>query len=156
MLTALVYATTHFIGRYRVAAANVNAGSGIDMLAHTLGVFAQPLHFIDAFLCLLAVGVLLGMVRVRTGNIAATIGLHAGWVAVIYVVREATDRAIRTRRAPGCSANSMASSAGWCSPGPLVLGIALVLVVPAPGRSEPFPCETATPAHSFTTVSRRT
>jgi hypothetical protein len=55
-------------------------------------VFAQPYHILDAFLCLLAVGVLLGMLRVRTGNIAATIGLHAGWVAVIYVVRAATDR----------------------------------------------------------------
>ena len=92
VLTALVYAAVHFFGRYRVAPANVNAGSGIDMLTHILGVFGQPSHIIDAFLCLLAVGVLLGMVRVRTGNIAAPIGLHAGWVAVIYVVREATDR----------------------------------------------------------------
>ena len=92
LLTALVYATTHFFGRYRVAPGNVNAGSGIDMLTHTFGVFGQPLHIVDTFLCLLAVGVLLGMVRVRTGNIAATIGLHAGWVAVIYVVRAATDR----------------------------------------------------------------
>jgi hypothetical protein len=32
------------------------------------------------------------MVRARTGNIAAPIGLHAGWVAVIYVVRETSDR----------------------------------------------------------------
>ena len=91
-LTALVYAATHFFGRYRVAPADVNAGSGIDMLTHTLGVFAQPYHILDAFLCLLAVGVLLGMLRVRTGNIAAAIGLHAGWVAVIYVVRAASDR----------------------------------------------------------------
>ena len=38
----------------------------------------------------MAVGVLLGVVRLVTGNIAACIGLHAGWVAVIYVVRETT------------------------------------------------------------------
>ena len=49
-------------------------------------------HFIDAFLCLVAVGVLLGMARVYTGNIAASIGLHAGWVAVIYVVKETSKR----------------------------------------------------------------
>ena len=91
-LTALVYAATHFFGRYRVAPADVHAGSGIDMLTHILGMFARPYHIVDAFLCLLAAGVLLGMVRVRTGNIAAPIGLHAGWVAVIYVVRAATDR----------------------------------------------------------------
>jgi membrane protease YdiL (CAAX protease family) len=92
VLTAVVYAATHFFGRYRVAPADVHAGSGIDMLTHILGVFAQPYRILDVFLCLLAVGVLLGMVRVRTGNIAAPIGLHAGWVAVIYVVRAATDR----------------------------------------------------------------
>jgi membrane protease YdiL (CAAX protease family) len=91
-LTALTYAATHFFGRYRVAPADVHAGSGLDMLTHILGMFARPYHILDAFLCLLAIGVLLGMVRVRTGNIAVPIGLHAGWVAVIYVVRAATDR----------------------------------------------------------------
>ena len=49
-------------------------------------------HFVDAFLCLVAVGVLFGMARVYTGNIAASIGLHAGWVAVIYVVKETSKR----------------------------------------------------------------
>ena len=92
VLTALVYACTHFLGRYRVAAADVNAGTGFDMLTHTLALFGQPHLIMDTFLCLFAVGILLGMVRVRTGNIAAPIGLHTGWVAVIYVVREVTDR----------------------------------------------------------------
>jgi membrane protease YdiL (CAAX protease family) len=91
-LTSLVYAATHFIGRYRVRAADVDAGSGIDMLAYALSDFARPLHFVDAFLCLVAVGVLLGMARAYTGNIAASIGLHAGWVAVIYVVNETSKR----------------------------------------------------------------
>ena len=91
-LTALVYAATHFIGSYRVAAADVNAGSGLDLLAHALERFTHPLAFIDAFACLVAVGVLLGMVRALTGNIAACIGLHTGWVAVIYVVRETSER----------------------------------------------------------------
>ncbi|HEV7607749.1 MAG TPA: CPBP family intramembrane glutamic endopeptidase [Steroidobacteraceae bacterium] len=92
LLTSLVYAITHFIGRYRVPAADVNAGSGFDMLAHALGVLGHPLHILDAFVCLTAVGCLLGLVRARTGNIAASIGLHAGWVAMIYVVRETSER----------------------------------------------------------------
>jgi hypothetical protein len=92
LLTSLVYATTHFIGRYRVPAAEVNAGSGFDMLAHALGLLGRPLHILDAFLCLAAVGFLLGMVRARTGNLAASIGLHAGWVTLIYVVRETSER----------------------------------------------------------------
>ena len=62
------------------------------MLAEVLKGFADPLGILDSFLCLTAVGVLLGMVRQLTGNIAACIGLHAGWVAVIYVVRETSVR----------------------------------------------------------------
>ena len=75
-------------------------GSGLDMLAEVLKGFSDPLAILDSFLCLMAVGVLLGVVRLVTGNIAACIGLHAGWVAVIYVVRETT-RQTRRHRRPG-------------------------------------------------------
>jgi uncharacterized protein len=88
VLTALVYSATHFIARHRIAADDVTASSGLDLLAGTLRLFGDPLHIADAFLCLFAVGVVLGMVRALTGNIAACIGLHAGWVAVITLVRE--------------------------------------------------------------------
>lgn len=91
-LTSVVYAATHFIGRVRIAPADVGPGSGLDMLAGAFMAFAHPAAIIDAFLCLTAVGVLLGMVRALTGNIAACIGLHAGWVAVIYLVRETSKR----------------------------------------------------------------
>jgi membrane protease YdiL (CAAX protease family) len=90
-LTSVVYAAFHFVaGKYRVAPADVHFGSGLDMLAEVLKNFADPLGILDSFLCLVAVGVVLGAVRSLTGNIAACIGLHAGWVAVIYVVRETT------------------------------------------------------------------
>jgi membrane protease YdiL (CAAX protease family) len=88
ILTALVYSATHFIARHRIAADDVTASSGLDLLAGTLRLFSDPLNIADAFLCLFAVGVVLGMVRALTGNIAACIGLHAGWVAVITLVRE--------------------------------------------------------------------
>jgi membrane protease YdiL (CAAX protease family) len=92
VLTSLLYAATHFIGRYRVAAADVNAWSGVDLLEGALMAFAHPLDILDAFVCLTGVGLMLGMVRHLTGNIAACVGLHAGWVAVIYVVRETSER----------------------------------------------------------------
>jgi uncharacterized protein len=92
VLTSLVYAATHFIGRYHLPAEQVGPGSGLDMLAGTFASFAHPGAILDAFLCLTGVGVLLGMVRARTGNIAACIGLHAGWVAVISMVRETSMR----------------------------------------------------------------
>ncbi|MBK6599423.1 MAG: CPBP family intramembrane metalloprotease [Proteobacteria bacterium] len=88
LLTAVVYSATHFIGKYRIPADAVNAGSGLDMLAAVLDKFAEPMLIADAFLALAAVGVLLGLVRSLTGNIAACIGLHAGWVWVITFVRE--------------------------------------------------------------------
>jgi membrane protease YdiL (CAAX protease family) len=120
VLTSLVYAATHFIGRYRVPAAEVDAGSGFDMLAHALSVLAHPVAILDAFLCLTAVGIVLGMVRVHTGNIAASIGLHAGWVAVIYVVRETSER-----RSDGPGAWMLSDYDGFI--GWMVLGWTIVL-----------------------------
>ena len=71
---------------------NVHFPDGTVLQLHT---FADPLSIADAFLCLFAVGILLGAVRQATGSIAACIGLHAGWVWVLQVVRETTmaDRA---------------------------------------------------------------
>src|SRR5579859_197414 len=86
ILTAVLYSATHFFAGFRIPAADVSASSGIALLAGTLQSFAHPLGIIDAFLCLAAVGILLGRVRAATGNIAACIGLHAGWVWVMLVV----------------------------------------------------------------------
>jgi membrane protease YdiL (CAAX protease family) len=85
LLTAVVYSATHFFAGFRIPAPQVTAWSGVDLLAGTLHSFASPLAIADAFLCLFAVGVVLGNVRVATGNIAACIGLHAGWVWVMLL-----------------------------------------------------------------------
>jgi hypothetical protein len=90
ILTAVVYSATHFFASFRIPAAEVSAWSGVDLLAGTLQSFAHPLGIADAFLCLFAVGILLGRVRAATGNIAACIGLHAGWVWVMLVVHALT------------------------------------------------------------------
>ena len=87
VLTALVYALTHFVSSYHVPPEQLRWHSGIDMLAGSFGAFAHPLHVADAYICLFAVGVVLATVRMRTGNIAASLGLHAGWVWVITFVR---------------------------------------------------------------------
>jgi len=88
LLTALVYAATHFFASYHIAAAQETPWSGVALLAGTLHAFANPAAIFDAFVALFAVGVVLGLVRVATGNIAACIGLHAGWVWVMLVVHE--------------------------------------------------------------------
>jgi membrane protease YdiL (CAAX protease family) len=88
LLTALVYAATHFFASYHIAPAQVTPASGMALLAGTLQAFAHPLGIADAFLALFAVGALLAVVRAITGNIAACIGLHAGWVWVMLVAHE--------------------------------------------------------------------
>lgn len=92
VLVSLVYAATHFFAKTRIPADQVGPGSGLDMLAGLLDSFANPLGILDAFLCLVMVGVLLGVTRHLTGNVAACIGLHASWVAIIAVVRETSVR----------------------------------------------------------------
>jgi membrane protease YdiL (CAAX protease family) len=87
LLTAVLYAATHFIARYRIPAELVVPTSGLAMVRGSLQAFAAPLSIGDAVLALFAVGVLLAAIRAATGNIAACIGLHAGWVWVMLLVR---------------------------------------------------------------------
>lgn len=86
--TALLYSAVHFVGRYRIPVEELGWDSGWRHVSGTLAQLAEPLAIMDAFLALAAVGVLLGIVRSLTGNIAACIGLHAGWVWVIAFLRE--------------------------------------------------------------------
>jgi membrane protease YdiL (CAAX protease family) len=88
VLTALVYSATHFLASYHIPAEQVTAGSGLALLAGTLHLFEHPMQIADAFLCLLAVGIVLADIRAITGNIAACIGLHAGWVWVMLASHE--------------------------------------------------------------------
>jgi hypothetical protein len=88
LLTAVVYSASHFFASFHIPPEQVSAWSGLDLVAGTLHSFAHPLELADAFLCLLAVGIVLGIIRAATGNIAACIGLHAGWVWVMLVVHE--------------------------------------------------------------------
>jgi len=88
VLTAIVYSASHFFASFHIPPDQVSTGSGIDLLRGTLDLLSRPFYIADAFLCLLAVGVVLGAVRVATGNIATCLGLHAGWVWVMLLVHE--------------------------------------------------------------------
>jgi uncharacterized protein len=88
LLTSFIYAATHFIARYHIPPEQVVPSSGLAMVLGSLHAFADPGSIIDAFAALFAVGVLLAAIRSATGNIAACLGLHAGWVWVILVARD--------------------------------------------------------------------
>jgi uncharacterized protein len=123
-LTSVVYAWTHFLGSFHLPAAQVSAWSGVALLQGTLRSFAHPLGIADAFLCLTAVGVVLALVRSITGNIAAGMGLHAGWVWVMLVVHGLS----QPNRASGLSflLSRHDGFTGWLTLGwTVVLGIGL-------------------------------
>jgi membrane protease YdiL (CAAX protease family) len=90
-LPALLYASVHFLGgSLKISAEQASFASGFDVLGSMFEKYAQPAALVDSFLALLAVGLLLALVRRRTGSLAACIGLHAGWVTTITVLRSAT------------------------------------------------------------------
>jgi CAAX protease family protein len=123
LATALLYAATHFFASYHIPPEQVTPASGLALLAGTLHAFAQPLTLADAFLALFAVGVVLALVRAATGNIAACVGLHAGWVWVMLVAHELT------RPVSGAPLGFLLSRfdgfVGW-----LVLGWTVLLALP--------------------------
>ena len=86
LLTSIVFAWTHFLGVAHIPPATVTPWSGVALLRGTLRAFDHPLGIADAFVCLTGVGVVLAVVRALTGNTAASMGLHAGWVWVMLVV----------------------------------------------------------------------
>jgi membrane protease YdiL (CAAX protease family) len=88
VLSSILYSASHFFAKVSIPAEQVTAWGGVDLISGTLHTFADPLGIADAFLCYAAVGVVLAIVRAITGNIAPTLGLHAGWVWVILVTHE--------------------------------------------------------------------
>jgi len=89
-LVSLVYASVHFLAGARIAHADVGWRSGFDLLTAALTSFASPAGIIDAWLALVAVGLLLGLCAAWTGSIAVGVGLHAGWVCVMRATIGAT------------------------------------------------------------------
>jgi uncharacterized protein len=88
LLTSIIYALSHFIASYHIPDEQVTPWSGLTELAGSFHELADPAGIADAFLALLAVGVVLATIRAVTGNIALCLGLHAGWVWVMLVAHE--------------------------------------------------------------------
>lgn len=87
---AAIYAALHFVRPPSLAEGAVPGPlDGLDLLARSLGRFGD-VQIVGPALALLAVGILLGLARLHTGRIAACIGLHAGWVLVIRVLKKTT------------------------------------------------------------------
>lgn len=120
LASSMLYASLHFLARARIPAAEVDAFSGLALLAQSLRHFAAPATMMDSFLALTAVGSLLAMARLWTGSIALSIGLHAGWV---WVMKIAVGTTWLDPDAPAATlVNPIDGFTGW-----LVLGWTLAL-----------------------------
>jgi uncharacterized protein len=88
LVVPALYAAVHFLGEtVRIESADVRWWSGFVILRSFFAAFANPPAIWDAFVALWFVGLLLAIARLRTGDIGASIGLHAGFVAVIAFMR---------------------------------------------------------------------
>ncbi|MCW8944631.1 MAG: CPBP family intramembrane metalloprotease [Sedimenticola sp.] len=91
LLSSLFYAALHFIKPLPLAGADPHGWfSGLEILAGAFDQYTEWATF-DSFLALFGLGAFFAVVRERTGNIAYCIGLHAGFVFVIKVVRKFTE-----------------------------------------------------------------
>jgi uncharacterized protein len=134
VLPSLLYASVHFLdGRLRIAAADVDWGSGFAVLGKLFERYAEPATLIDSFFALFGVGVLLATVRWRTGSIAATMGMHAAWVCIIAFVRKTS------RVNPEAPANWLVGSydgvIGWAALAWITVALLLYLRLGRPNRS---------------------
>jgi membrane protease YdiL (CAAX protease family) len=87
-LIAPLFAVLHFFAKTHIDAPGWM--SGFDLLSRSFAPLADPGAVLDSFLAWMTVSLVLSLTRILTGNIAAAIGLHAGWVVVLRLLQEAT------------------------------------------------------------------
>lgn len=91
LLPSTLYAAVHFLGgKIRVPDDQIQWSSGFDVLANLFTAYNQPLALTDSLAALFVLGVMLALLRIRTGIIAGGAGLHAAGVFTISLLREAT------------------------------------------------------------------
>lgn len=90
ILTSVLYALVHFVDSdLRVPDEEIGWSTGLVVLAHSLGSFLEPGVIVDSALALFAAGLLLALVRARHGHIGHCVGIHAGWVFSIKLIKKA-------------------------------------------------------------------
>lgn len=78
-LSSAVYALVHFMAR-PANPPEVTWASGLQVLPTVLAGMTELHTLVPALLTLTLAGVILGLAYQRTGDLAASIGIHAGWI----------------------------------------------------------------------------
>ena len=127
-LPSLLYASVHFLGgRLRLPREAIEWSTGFAVLAKLLEAYATPFELVDSLLALFCVGVLLALVRLRTGSIAACIGLHAAWVCTIAFVRKIS--LVQEQAGAGWLVGSYDGVIGWGAVGWIAIMACAYLLV---------------------------
>ncbi len=92
LISSAVYAIVHFLERVELVGPVVWS-SGLALLPHKLGGFADFHALVPGFFSLTLAGVLLGLAYQRTGNLCFSIGLHAGWIFWLKIYGQLTQAA---------------------------------------------------------------
>ena len=127
LLTAPLFAVLHFFAKVRIPRRGHRLGQRLrSYCCCSFAPLGHPALVLDSFLSWLAVGLILSLTRVLTGNIAVAIGLHAGWVVVLRMLQEShRQRQLRRPTPPGWAASTAAWAIGCCpgaSPSPPLCG----------------------------------
>lgn len=85
---AAIYAAVHFL-EAPAALAGEPPRDGLQVLGQALAAVASVRN-LDSFVALLGAGVVLGVARLRDGDIARCLGIHFGWVLTIKLFKKLT------------------------------------------------------------------
>jgi len=92
LVTAFLFAFLHFFAKAAIPPDELAWRSGFDVLVRSFAPLGRPAFVADSFLAYFAIALILSMTRVLTGNIAVAIGLHSGWVIVLRIMQQCTER----------------------------------------------------------------
>jgi len=92
LVTAALFSVLHFFAKASIPPEQLAWRSGFDLLALSFAPLADPALVADSLLAYFAIGLVLSLTRIQSGNIAAAIGLHAGWVFVLRIMQQSTVR----------------------------------------------------------------
>ena len=93
LLVNFIYASAHFLqAPDSHSMQSIHWYSGFTLFFASFSALGQPLLIWDSWLALFTAGIFLSAVRVRSNNLIWCIGIHAGWVAHIKVIKAFTDR----------------------------------------------------------------
>ena len=90
--TSAFYALVHFMQpTTKIDSNSLDWTSGFILLKSAVASLVNISQILDSLIALFLAGVLLCIVRLRTNRIAICIGIHAGWVVVIKVLKRVTN-----------------------------------------------------------------